>query len=148
MNGKLTAVLLASALCVPSLTLAQQTTELGKYEYRSKCASCHGLSGKSHGSVSRFLVKPPSDLKTFAKRNGGAFPTQLAWQVIDGRPATAIGAHGTREMPSSGGSSTARKSCALAARKVQARVVCCGTGFCAGRLSGGYPGQAKAAETT
>jgi len=99
MNGKLTAVLLAGALCVPSVALAQQSMDLGKYEYQSKCASCHGLSGKGDGSLRSFLVKPPSDLTTYAKRNGGAFPTQLAWQVIDGRPAAAIGAHGTREMP-------------------------------------------------
>lgn len=26
------------------------------------------------------------DLTTLAKRNGGAFPTDLAWQKIDGRP--------------------------------------------------------------
>jgi mono/diheme cytochrome c family protein len=99
MNGKLSAVLLASALCLPSLTLAQQSTDLGKYEYQSKCASCHGLSAKGDGSLRASLVKPPSDLTTYAKRNGGTFPTQLAWEVIDGRPAAAIAAHGTREMP-------------------------------------------------
>jgi hypothetical protein len=26
------------------------------------------------------------DLTTLAKRNGGAFPTDIAWQKIDGRP--------------------------------------------------------------
>ncbi len=43
-------------------------------------------------------VQRHEDLTTYAKCNGGAFPTQLAWGVIDGRP-TEIGAHGTREMP-------------------------------------------------
>lgn len=99
MNGKLTAVLLASALCVPSMALAVQNTDLGKYEYQSKCASCHGLTGKGDGSLRTSLVKPPADLTTYAKRNGGTFPTQIAWDIIDGRPAVLIGAHGTREMP-------------------------------------------------
>jgi hypothetical protein len=34
-----------------------------------------------------------------ARRNGGAFPNQLAWDMIDGRGATEIGPHGAREMP-------------------------------------------------
>ncbi len=96
MYGKLGVVLLASALCLPAL--AQQASELGKYEYFSRCAPCHGASGKGDGPMRKQLVAAPSDLTTYAKRNGGAFPTQLAWQVIDGRP-TEIGAHGTRDMP-------------------------------------------------
>jgi hypothetical protein len=28
------------------------------------------------------------DLTTYAKRNGGAFPVELAWQKIDGRPVS------------------------------------------------------------
>lgn len=96
MNGKVIAVLVASALAIPAL--AQQTSDLGKYEYFSKCAPCHGAAGKGDGPMRKQLVTAPSDLTTYAKRNGGAFPTQLAWGVIDGRP-TEIGAHGTREMP-------------------------------------------------
>jgi mono/diheme cytochrome c family protein len=99
MNAKVKAILLAGAFCVPGLVLAVQDTDLGKYEYQSKCASCHGISGKGDGALRTFLVNAPADLTTYARRNGGAFPTQLAWEVIDGRPNVAIGAHGTREMP-------------------------------------------------
>jgi len=98
MNGKLSAVLLAGALGVSGVALSQQSTDLGKWEYYSKCATCHGVSGKGDGPMRAQLVKAPSDLTTYAKRNGGAFPTQLAWQVIDGRPVE-IAAHGTRAMP-------------------------------------------------
>ena len=48
--------------------------------------------------MAKHLTKAPPGLTTYAKRNGGAFPTQLARQAIDGRPV-AIGAHGTAEMP-------------------------------------------------
>lgn len=50
------------------------------------------------GAVAKHLSQAPPDLTTYAKRNGGAFPTQLAWQAIEGRPV-AIGAHGTAEVP-------------------------------------------------
>jgi mono/diheme cytochrome c family protein len=98
MNGKFATVLLTCALGLPGVAFAQEGADFGKYEYYAKCASCHGISGKGDGAVAKFLTKAPSDLTTYAKRNGGTFPTQLAWQVIDGRPVE-IGAHGTREMP-------------------------------------------------
>lgn len=72
--------------------------DMGKYEYQAKCASCHGVDGKGDGPMRKALTKAPPDLTTYAKRNGGAFPTQLAWQVIDGRTMES-GAHGSREMP-------------------------------------------------
>jgi mono/diheme cytochrome c family protein len=98
MNGKLARVALACALALPAVALAQQGPEFGRYEYYAKCASCHGIAGKGDGPVAKALTKAPSDLTTYAKRNGGVFPTQLAWQAIDGRPVE-IAAHGTREMP-------------------------------------------------
>ncbi|WP_210760689.1 c-type cytochrome [Azohydromonas sediminis] len=73
--------------------------DLGKLEYESGCASCHGLSGKGDGSLRNHLTKPPSDLTTLAKRNGGAFPTQLVWEMIDGRSSTDMFWYGSREMP-------------------------------------------------
>lgn len=86
------------AMALPAWAVAQGALDFGKYEYYAKCASCHGISGKGDGAVAKHLTKAPPDLTTYAKRNGGAFPTQLAWQAIDGRPV-AIGAHGTAEMP-------------------------------------------------
>lgn len=47
----------------------------------------------------RHLVKEPSNLTTLAKRNGGLFPRERVREAIDGRTATEIGPHGTREMP-------------------------------------------------
>lgn len=73
--------------------------DIGRLEYESNCASCHGLRGKGDGPMKAHLVKAPSDLTTVAKRNGGAFPNQLMWEVIDGRTSNEIGAHGTRDMP-------------------------------------------------
>jgi len=85
-------------IALPAMAMAQDSADFGRYEYYAKCASCHGASAKGDGPVAKYLTKAPPDLTTFAKRNGGSFPTQLAWQAIDGRPV-AIGAHGTPEMP-------------------------------------------------
>jgi hypothetical protein len=52
-----------------------------------------------NGELRRFLTVPPSDLSTLARRNGGVFPNQLVWEVIDGRSAIEIGPHGPRTMP-------------------------------------------------
>ncbi|MGE5339222.1 MAG: c-type cytochrome [Gemmatimonadota bacterium] len=92
------AVLIAGLLLPAVTALAQQNTGLGRYEYHARCASCHGLTGKGDGPMAKYLKHAPADLTTLARRNGGTFPTQLVWQVIDGRPA-AIGSHGSRDMP-------------------------------------------------
>ena len=93
------ALVVAGALGLGAASWAQQRVDQGKVEYDAHCAICHGVSGRGNGEMRKFLVKAPSDLTTMAKRNGGAFPNQLAWELIDGRSASEIGAHGSREMP-------------------------------------------------
>jgi len=70
-------------------------SELGKQEFESKCAACHGLSGKGDGPQA--TVTMPADLTVLAKNNGGVFPTQRVYEIIDGRQDVA--AHGPRTMP-------------------------------------------------
>ena len=82
-----------------SASMAQTSFDFGKSEFQASCASCHGVTAKGDGAVSSSLTKAPSDLTLMAKRNGGVFPYQFAWEVIDGRSATAIRSHGSREMP-------------------------------------------------
>jgi mono/diheme cytochrome c family protein len=71
--------------------------DIGKAEYQSSCASCHGADGKGKGPVSEQLKVPPSDLTTLAKNNNGVFPTNAVRETIYG--SKTIAAHGTREMP-------------------------------------------------
>lgn len=58
----------------------------GKAQFEARCATCHGKTGKGGGPSAQELSMKVPDLTTYAKRNGGAFPTDLAWQKIDGRP--------------------------------------------------------------
>ena len=89
------ALLAASSVCMAQI----ESADLGRLEYEGNCASCHGIGGKGDGPMKPVLTKAPSDLTTLTRRNGGAFPNQLVWEIIDGRTSTAIAAHGTRDMP-------------------------------------------------
>jgi mono/diheme cytochrome c family protein len=107
----LSGAVLALALIVGSGVVLAQTlggADPGRQEYESACASCHGVSGRGDGPVGVFLIKPPSDLTTLARRSGGALPTQLVWEMIDGRSAADTGPHGSREMPVWGATYRAR----------------------------------------
>ncbi|HUL63789.1 MAG TPA: cytochrome c [Burkholderiaceae bacterium] len=78
---------------------AQADSERGRREFESSCAVCHGVEATGDGPLRPFLLKPPPDLTTLAKRHGGTFPAREVTEMIDGRSSVRIGSHGTREMP-------------------------------------------------
>jgi len=81
----------------------------GKREYLNKCATCHGQSGTGDGGLTDLLKRAPSDLTVLSKKNGGVFPFDRVYAVVDGREA--VKGHGDREMPVWGreyGADTAR----------------------------------------
>jgi mono/diheme cytochrome c family protein len=96
-----TALVAAISLCTASAALAQAKpqarVDFGELEYRSSCAVCHGVTGKGKGEFDPYLSKRATDLTTLAKANGGVFPLQRVYDVIDGRQT--IPSHGTRDMP-------------------------------------------------
>ena len=81
----------ATGLC------AAELLDVGQMDYEEKCAVCHGLDGKGKGSFAELLTVPMPDLTTLAARNGGVFPHQRVYRLIDGREEAK--AHGPREMP-------------------------------------------------
>ena len=90
----------AALLLTPLLAAGQQPFDLGKREYESNCAVCHGATGKGDGPYMRFMnykVKGVNDLTLIARRNGGAFPFQRVYETIDG--TQELDAHGPRDMP-------------------------------------------------
>jgi mono/diheme cytochrome c family protein len=84
-------------LSTPGGSAIAQNGDLGKAEYLSSCAACHGLDGKGDGPVASQLVKRPSDLTSLAKQNDGVFPAESLHDIIDGR--TGVSGHGSQEMP-------------------------------------------------
>jgi mono/diheme cytochrome c family protein len=90
----LTIVLLAATFGAHA---AAQEADVGKTEYLSSCAACHGSEAKGDGPVGKELKTPPTDLTVLAKNNKGVFPYDMVYETIDGRHTVA--SHGTREMP-------------------------------------------------
>lgn len=70
---------------------------LGQVEYERKCAMCHGAGGRGDGWFTPFLKKGPSSLTRLARDNGGVFPFNHVYEVIDGRKEIRV--HGPRTMP-------------------------------------------------
>lgn len=96
-GGVLFAVM-SAVLAMP--TAAQATDDshkLAMQDFRSFCASCHGVKGGGDGPVATVLKVKPSDLTAIAQRNGGTFPAEAVYRTIDGLDMPD--AHGTRQMP-------------------------------------------------
>jgi mono/diheme cytochrome c family protein len=96
--------LAASFVSISAAALAQQSTspqrsriDFGKAEYESKCATCHGLTGKGDGPTAPFVTRPVSNLTTLAKSNSGILPISAMYDVIVGDKV--VSAHGSRDMP-------------------------------------------------
>ena len=94
--SKIIAAITVLALAVPALTHAAETS-LGQREYESKCAMCHGVTGEGDGWFAHHLKRTPSSLTQMQKNNGGVFPFDRVYLVIDGRKEVAV--HGPRTMP-------------------------------------------------
>jgi mono/diheme cytochrome c family protein len=93
-------------MSVAATATAQQKADLGKREYDSKCAVCHGKDAKGDGPYAAELKRKPADLTTIAKRNGGVFPSPRMYDLIEGSGA----GHGPRDMPVWGWDYTIRAS--------------------------------------
>lgn len=75
----------------------QPPDDIGRQEYESNCAICHGADGKGQGGYGEMMVIPVPDLTTLASRNNGALPVARIYGVIDGR--AELRSHGLRRMP-------------------------------------------------
>jgi mono/diheme cytochrome c family protein len=89
------AILGIAGWCVT--TARAESVDIGKSDYEVKCVACHGVDGKGGGPFAELLKSPVPDLTSLSRKNGGVFPHQRVYRIVDGREA--IKAHGPREMP-------------------------------------------------
>ena len=75
---------------------AGATPDLGTRLFRTYCVSCHGVNALGDGPITKELLQAAPELTGFAERNGGVFPTDRVYDIINGR---SVRAHGDAEMP-------------------------------------------------
>ena len=87
----------AAALLGTPAFAQKERVDVGKQEFKTNCAACHGADAKGNGREAYNLEAASSDLTLLARNNAGVFPVDHLIDVIDGR--AQIKSHGLREMP-------------------------------------------------
>jgi mono/diheme cytochrome c family protein len=79
------AMIVASMLFISTAGSVFAVEPSGAREYWDNCARCHGSDAKGNGPDSdENPGSRPADLTHIARRNGGKFPRQVIYDVIDG----------------------------------------------------------------
>jgi len=71
----------------------------GQQMYREYCAACHGENATGGGPAASACAVRPRDLTTLAKGNGGKFPYNHFYTVLQFGAPMSTPAHGSADMP-------------------------------------------------
>ncbi len=89
--------IVALAACAHPGSQGLPAAQTGADLFQKHCASCHGSQAHGDGPSAHTVNIPVPDLTRIAARNGGEFPAEKVYRIIDGQ--WEIPAHGTRPMP-------------------------------------------------
>jgi mono/diheme cytochrome c family protein len=85
------------AVCVGGEAYDASAARGGAAIYRVHCATCHGPAGKGNGPMAARLTVVPPDLTRLSRGNGGKYPFDRVYRIIDGREV--VPGHGGSGMP-------------------------------------------------
>ena len=91
------AVALTASGCVHERLTGSPSHYSGRDLYAVYCSGCHGVDGDGVGSVAPYIAVRPPALTGIAAGNGGTFPTEKVFRIIDGQFDSPP--PGTRHMP-------------------------------------------------
>ena len=83
-------LVLAGAFSAQSTVTAQEPASpaslaiAGANNFAQYCVACHGKDAKGTGTLAATLKPKPADLTLLTKNNGGTYPRDMVFQVIDG----------------------------------------------------------------
>jgi mono/diheme cytochrome c family protein len=81
---------LAKLAVISLLILATESSAFcrpdGKSDYAEMCAQCHGPTGTGEGR--NLTEATPPDLTLLSRNNGGKFPFEHVYRIVDGREMT------------------------------------------------------------
>ena len=97
MSNKLATFFALLALAAGAAEAQQKSIDLGRQEFVTHCASCHGDDGRGVGAKAAGLPVKPANLRLLSRTSGGNFPLVRVLETIDGR--LEVAAHGPRDMP-------------------------------------------------
>jgi mono/diheme cytochrome c family protein len=96
-------LIFAGAFSAQSAVTAQEPSSpasvviAGANNFAQYCVACHGKDAKGTGALAPNLKPKPADLTLLSKNNGGTYPRDMVFQVIDGRKK--VKGHGGGDMP-------------------------------------------------
>jgi len=96
----------AAAIGTAGAAQKDAPADAGKREYDTNCAGCHGAKGRGDGPQAKDLKVKPADLAHLARNNGGVFPINRVYDIVDGRKEVKATASATCR---SGASTTASR---------------------------------------
>jgi mono/diheme cytochrome c family protein len=95
---RLLPALLSLPFVLPGLgAQAEEGLDAAAGDFRTYCATCHGVEGRGEGPVAEHLKTRPADLTGIARRNGGTYSREAVYTRIEGLDMP--GAHGSSDMP-------------------------------------------------
>jgi len=77
---------LSASPAVRAAELQAPTTadrELGATLFTTHCAACHGKDARGSGIITSALRHTPPDLTRYTARNGGVFPRERVYRIIE-----------------------------------------------------------------
>lgn len=92
MEIRLKTMMAILAICGMTVGNSAIADDVGKQEYMTYCASCHGTAGTGDGPLASILTVRVPDLTVIARDNDGDFLFREIVEVVDGR--SGIMGHG------------------------------------------------------